>query len=66
MSGHDPMTADPLPIPPQILQRLLAFLRAGRTGQFVLNINTGRILNAEITERVISSGKDATSGVESH
>lgn len=46
---------DPIPIPPSILERLLTFLRAGRTGQFALNINQGKILNAEITERIVSS-----------
>lgn len=48
------MNSDVMPIPPSILQRLLEFLRSGRTGQVTLNISQGKIANAEITERVTS------------
>lgn len=47
--------ADSAPIPSGILQRLLEFLRAGRTGQFALNIYEGEIKNVEVKERISTS-----------
>jgi hypothetical protein len=45
------MTEKP-PIPPSIWARVVAFLKAGATGQVVLHIHEGRVSKASISETV--------------
>ena len=43
------------PIPSNIWDRLLEFLRDKRTGRVALNISQGRVLNAEFSEQEVAS-----------
>lgn len=44
--------AEPLPIPPRIWQRLLAFLKSGGTGQITLDTHRGTVTDGWIRERI--------------
>ena len=39
-------------IPPLIWERILAFLRDGKTGQITLYVNQGRVRDAAFEERI--------------
>jgi hypothetical protein len=41
-----------IPIPPPIWRRLIRFLELGRTGRVTLNVFEGRVLTADINDRV--------------
>lgn len=44
--------ADAPPIPKNIWERLVAFLRDGRTGEIVLNVHRGKVSDASFKERI--------------
>lgn len=44
--------ADSPPIPAEIWERLLAFIREGKTGQVTLHVHQGKIRDATFEERV--------------
>lgn len=52
---------DSPPIPAEIWERMLAFIRDGKTGQITLHVHQGRIRDATFEERiraaVIGSGQ---------
>jgi hypothetical protein len=52
------MSEKPPPIPRAIWERVLAFLRAGGTGQIVLDANRGVIRSASITEKIREPDSD--------
>ena len=52
--------SDKPPIPPGIWARIVAFLRAGGTGQIVLDANGGVIRSASINERIREDASDET------
>ena len=43
---------DQLPIPPLLWARITAFLRAGSTGQVVLDVHRGRVTSVSLTDRL--------------
>lgn len=45
------MTDKP-PVPAAIWQRIIAFIREGRTGEVVLNVHSGTVQDATIKERI--------------
>jgi hypothetical protein len=45
------------PIPPGFWRRILAYLRAGKTGTVVLRVAEGRVVGVDVTE-VLASGED--------
>jgi hypothetical protein len=54
------MTPTP-PIPTSIWQRILAFLRAGHTGQIVLEVHRGKVSKASLNEHIRENEKPEAS-----
>ncbi len=54
---------EPLPIPPHIWKRILAWLRAGGTGRITLDAQRGSVRDAWINERIEHDGHDRNESV---
>lgn len=46
------VTADRPPIPEELWAKVLEFLAAGKTGEVLLYVKAGRVINGQLTEKL--------------